>query len=260
MSGKANVSGTKALRALQKQFDATFGGQSAKQAKTFNGQLSTLHDNLAQTLGTITRPGFQVLERRVLPALGKTTDQINKTFSRKDLTFAEKFRISEADARRNLGPLVNAARGEIRQLHLGKRLADEFEKEAPVIADALGHIGVRAAGAFVHAWWGAGPLGKLFTTGLLFSKLGIFRLAGGIAARRFERRFIATTSPIAPPTAPSAPPSAGGSAPRPVSRSPPTSPASCRRSSATGVGDLLSAPSEGAAAADADPSVRRVAG
>jgi tape measure domain-containing protein len=257
MSGKANVSGTKALRALQKQFDATFGGQSAKQARTFNGQLSTLHDNLAQTLGTITRPGFQVLERRVLPALGKTTDQINKTFGRKDLSFAEKFRISEADARRNLGPLVNAARGEIRKMHLGKRLADEFEKEAPVIADALGHIGVRAAGAFVHAWWGAGPLGKLFTTGLLFSKLGIFRLAGGIAARRFERRFIATT--VADRAAYSALGTTIGGTIGAAAGVALVAYIGLKLQQKFGdrVGNLLSAPSQAAAAADADPSVQR---
>jgi tape measure domain-containing protein len=99
MSGRANISGQRALRALQKQFDNTFGGQAAKQARTFNGQLSTLHDNLNQTLGTITKPGFTVLENRVLPALGKTTDEINKTFGRKDLDLSQKIKISEADAK-----------------------------------------------------------------------------------------------------------------------------------------------------------------
>jgi tape measure domain-containing protein len=210
MSGKANVSGTRALRALQKQFDQTFGGQSAKQARTFNGQLSTLHDNLNMTLGTITRPAFKLLERRVFPELGKTSDAINKTFQRKDLDLGQKIHVSEATARRNLGPLVRAGRAEIESLHIGRKLTDDFEKAVPRLADAAGHAAPRVAGAFVRGWWHAGIYGKLFTAGLLLRKLGVFRLAGGLAAQAFLRRYVPTV--VAGETAAAAAGAAAGAA------------------------------------------------
>jgi tape measure domain-containing protein len=208
MSGRANISGQRALRALQKQFDNTFGGQAAKQARTFNGQLSTLHDNLNQTLGTITKPGFTVLENRVLPALGKTTDEINKTFGRKDLDLSQKIKISEADAKRNLGPLVTAGRAEFRKLHIGQALEHDFELAVPRLADAAGSAAPRIAGAFVRGWLHAGTWGKLFTAGLLLKRTGAFSLAGSLAARAFLRRYVPTV--VAGETAATA--AAGGAA------------------------------------------------
>jgi hypothetical protein len=44
----------------------------------------------------------------------------------------------------------------------------------------------------VRGWWHAGIYGKLFTAGLLLRKLGVFRLAGGLAAQAFLRRYVPT--------------------------------------------------------------------
>jgi phage tail tape-measure protein len=78
--GNANISSRRALRALKAQFDDTFGGQSAKQARTFNGQISTLHDNLNMTLGKLTRPAFRDIE--------KTSGRSSATSSRSSNTRA----------------------------------------------------------------------------------------------------------------------------------------------------------------------------
>ncbi|HEX6781575.1 MAG TPA: tape measure protein [Solirubrobacterales bacterium] len=58
--------GFKAIRAGMRR---DFGGMSREQAKTFNGQLSTLKDNTVQMLGKLTKPIFNWLRSDVLPAL-----------------------------------------------------------------------------------------------------------------------------------------------------------------------------------------------
>jgi tape measure domain-containing protein len=190
-SGNAQIPAAKALRAIKAQFDHTFGGQSAKQAHTFNGQLSTLHDNLQMTLGSVTYPGFTYLRDKVFPALNAASGDLNKIFARKDIDLSEKMTLSRAVLRRRLGPLENEIETGIRRLHLGDKISHEFEVAMPMALNAAAKAAPRAAGAFVSAWWHAGIWAKLFTIGLLSKKMGVFGALGDIAAQRFAARFAA---------------------------------------------------------------------
>jgi hypothetical protein len=64
------------IPALMRGMQERFGGMSAVQAKTFAGQISTLHDNLAQVMGAMTSSLFNQARGGVLPSLNKTFSQI----------------------------------------------------------------------------------------------------------------------------------------------------------------------------------------
>lgn len=199
-AGAQGIGADKALRALQKTLNDSFGGASAKQAKTFNGQMSNLRDNLNQTLGVITKPGFDLLRTKILPAANDAAGQIKKIFDRDDLSLDQKIKLSRGVAHREFGPFVRDAGHELEQLHLGDKLSAEFERQAPRIADAAGRMAVRASGAFVRAWFDAGPYGKLFTLAVLGSKLGVFTALGRLAAARFRTSWARNRGTVAPPT------------------------------------------------------------
>lgn len=165
-AGNQSISSAKAIRAIQKALDDTFGGQSAKQAQTFNGQLSTLHDNVNQTLGSLTKPAFTSLEKTWLPALGSTTTRINQIFSDPkfaQLDFSQKIKLSRVAAEHRLGPLVDAAETTIREMHLGPKLETAFEDGLTRLSDAAAREAPHVAKAFIDAWWHAGPWGKFLS-------------------------------------------------------------------------------------------------
>jgi tape measure domain-containing protein len=177
---------------LQHQFNDTFGGQSAKQARTFNGQLSTLHDNINMTLGSDHVPRLHLPARQGLPGPQRQHPETStRSSQRKDIDLSEKMTLSRAVLRRRLGPLENEIETGIRRLHLGDKISHEFEVAMPMALNAAAKAAPRAAGAFVSAWWHAGIWAKLFTIGLLSKKMGVFGALGDIAAQRFAARFAA---------------------------------------------------------------------
>lgn len=70
------------IPALIKGMNELFGGMSAKQAKTFTGQMSTLHDNISQVMGALTLSQFKKATKGLLPGLndmfGEMSDLIKK--------------------------------------------------------------------------------------------------------------------------------------------------------------------------------------
>lgn len=174
-AGNQGISGAKAISALQKTLDDTFGGSSAKQAKTFNGQLSTLKDNLNQTAGTLTRPIFNSLRKRFFPALNTSADALNGIFGRDDIDLAQKITLSRRVLRRKLGPFVNEAEAQIAKLELGEKAADGFERAVPALANAAADAAPEVAKAFWNGFMDAGPYGKALIA------LGV-ALQGGKAA------------------------------------------------------------------------------
>lgn len=69
---KGAINADTAIAALERGMRKTFGGNSAKQAKTFTGMLSTMKDNAMATLGVLTRPAFDWMKAKVLPPVSKT--------------------------------------------------------------------------------------------------------------------------------------------------------------------------------------------
>lgn len=75
--GKQGISSAKALPILKKAFDKQFGGMSAAQAKTFQGQLSTMKDYAAQAAGALTQPLYDLLKGNVFPKINKKLQGIS---------------------------------------------------------------------------------------------------------------------------------------------------------------------------------------
>jgi tape measure domain-containing protein len=75
---KGQVGFREGLEAIRAGMRKDFGGMSKEQAKTFGGQLSTLHDNIVQGLGQLTKPVFTWLKTDVLPALNAALPGIQK--------------------------------------------------------------------------------------------------------------------------------------------------------------------------------------
>jgi tape measure domain-containing protein len=67
--GEQGIAASEGIPALIRGLDKLFGGQSARQAKSFSGQLSTLKDNLSQAAGMAATDGFGWLRDKVLPDL-----------------------------------------------------------------------------------------------------------------------------------------------------------------------------------------------
>jgi tape measure domain-containing protein len=189
--GQEGIPASKAIPALQRGLRKMFGGQAARQAKTFNGQVSTLKDNLNQTLGSVTHGGFVYLRDKVFPDLNRAAEDVGKTFQRTDLDFGAKLRVARGQVQRDLRPLAREVETELRNANLGDKLADFVEAAAPKIADAAARSAPRAASAFVHAFVAMGPWAKLLTVGLIAKRLGVFRVAGRIASDRFVAAFAA---------------------------------------------------------------------
>jgi tape measure domain-containing protein len=78
MLKKGQVSASKGIPALIRGINKRYKGMAEQQSKTFKGMLSTLHDNVSQTLGVLARPLFDVLSKKVLPSVAKITGEIQK--------------------------------------------------------------------------------------------------------------------------------------------------------------------------------------
>lgn len=78
--GTTGIKASVAIPALIKGLQDRYGGLSAQQAKTFAGQISTLRDYAAQTLGVLMMPLFQTMKQDVLPAAIEIATAIQKGF------------------------------------------------------------------------------------------------------------------------------------------------------------------------------------
>jgi hypothetical protein len=196
MSGNARTSAASARCALQKQFDNTFGGQSAKQAK--HVQRAALHAaRQPQPDARHDHPsGLQAAAETARAArAGQDHRRDQQDVHAQGPRPLQKIHISEAAARRNLGPLVTAGPRRVPPLHVGDKMSTQFEHAVPRLADAAGHAAPRVAGAFVRGWLHAGTWGKLFTAGLLLRKMGAFSAR---AASPPARSSAATSRPSSP--------------------------------------------------------------
>jgi tape measure domain-containing protein len=178
-AGNQGIGANKAIGALQKTLDDTFGGASAKQAQTFNGQMSTLHDTFNQTAGIIAKPAFDKLRKDVLPALTDTAKAIGKIGGRGDLDIASKLDLSERVVKRKLGPFARELGVAVGQAHIPERIGAAIQAGAPMIGRAFGHAAPVAARAFWDAFKSSGPAGQAAIIGILGAKFGGFKALGG---------------------------------------------------------------------------------
>ena len=183
------VSAEDAIGAITKGIRAEFGGLAKEQARTFNGQLSTLKDNANYTLGKVMLPLFNELRDDVFPDLNKATENLSETFSRTDLTFSDKLKVARDQVKRDLGPLGRDIETAVRNAHLDDKLASFVEAAAPKIAEAAARAAPKAAASFVTAFTRMGPWAQLLTVGFLASKLGAFSIAGQMAIDRFATSY-----------------------------------------------------------------------
>jgi tape measure domain-containing protein len=178
-AGNQGIGANKAIGALQKTLDDTFGGASAKQAQTFNGQMSTLHDTFNQTAGIIAKPAFDKLRRDVLPALTDTAKAIGRISGRHDLDIASKLDLSERVIKRKLGPFARELGVAVSQAHIPERIGAAIQAGAPMIGRAFGHAAPVAARSFWDAFKSSGPAGQAAIIGILGAKFGGFKALGG---------------------------------------------------------------------------------
>jgi tape measure domain-containing protein len=191
--GNMHLDSRKAISAIVSGIESDptkggFGGLAAAQGKTFAGQVSTLRDYTNQTLGTITKPLFDRLEKQGLPAMtsfAKRTTEIWKGNG----PFSDKAQLTETAFHHRFDPMIHAAEHAVGEMHIGTWLSRQFEKDAPKVMAAMGKLGGKALGAFANAWWHAGPYGKLFGAFLIGSKLGVFRRLGDLAFDSFSTSF-----------------------------------------------------------------------
>jgi tape measure domain-containing protein len=83
--GTTGIKSSVAIPALIKGLQEKYGGLSAQQAKTLTGQLSTLRDYAAQTLGVVMMPLFKTLRDDILPTAILVATAIQKGFAKDGL-------------------------------------------------------------------------------------------------------------------------------------------------------------------------------
>jgi hypothetical protein len=178
-----------AQRVILRELRKEFGGSAAAQ-QTALGRLKVSWGNVEEAIGKGVSPAVDEMAGRLdrflvraEPRIDRLGKQLGRMFGRDDLTFGQKLD--------RAGGLLGH---EFDRYRLGKRLGDAFEEAAPQIADAMGRNATKATQAFLRAWWHSGIYGKLFTTGLLAAKLGVFRWAGQYAAVRFGGGFAQRTA------------------------------------------------------------------
>jgi tape measure domain-containing protein len=154
--------------------DPLYKGAAAKQAKTFTGQLSTLRDFTKRTLGTVTEPLFNSLERDGLPRLTRFAEKVNAIFKR-NLSISDKLDLTGEALRRELGPLVTQFQAFWEQSKMGDRIAGGI---ATALVEGVGKSASTAAQAFVNAWIKAPAWLHIAGGGWFLKKLGLFDRKG----------------------------------------------------------------------------------
>jgi hypothetical protein len=221
-----------AQRIILRELTKEFGGSAAAVA-TPGMKLQATVKQLEETFGRGLQPAIDQVDTSLIhladkaePRLKHFSDDLTKTWARKDLDLGQKLTMSGHDAKRDLGPFVHSLEQGLKDAHLDDKLENAVEWAAPKIADGAAH--------------------------------GAFGVVGDLAANRFRRRFVATTAAheaeyVALGTSIGGwiGPAAGAAVVAYVALK-------LQERFGEGVADILGAPTEGAAAADADPSVRKV--
>lgn len=189
MQQNGELTAKKVIPALMRGLDKTFGGQSLKQAKTFNGQVSTLKDYLNQTAGAMTQPLFRKLRDDLFPGLTKSAEEVSAIFKRTDLTTDEKWKQARESLKRNVGPFAREVEHQLKAAHLDEKLGDVIEWAIPKMADAGAKAAPKVLGAFLNAFNHSGLWGKLFILSVLGKRLGVFGVLGRRAANYFGLDF-----------------------------------------------------------------------
>lgn len=119
-----------------------------KQSKTYNGQLSTLQDNLSQILGSITKGSFENLANNVLPiannVLGNVVDTLSEGSSK-----VEAFRVGAstlADELSNKFPAVSETVGAVKGKFEEIANSDVFQQMKNVAVYSFNEIKANANG------------------------------------------------------------------------------------------------------------------
>lgn len=75
--GDLSIPASVGIPALMRGMNQLFGGAARKQAQTFTGQISTLHDNISQLFGGMTQNLFNTARTGLLPSLNRTLNEIS---------------------------------------------------------------------------------------------------------------------------------------------------------------------------------------
>lgn len=191
--GKQGVPAVAGLQAIERQWNRTFGGQSQKQAKTLNGQLSTLKDNYRQFAGSLTTGAFD-FSKTLLGRLNSELTKINDEYRKNPkLTLSAKIEI----AKEHLGPVIRDIGHELGKAlgdaHVEQKFIEAMDKAIPVVAKHGAHLGEEAIKAFADSFVNGDPLTKLALGAFFLSRFvgwgNIFRKLGGKAADAFAADF-----------------------------------------------------------------------
>ena len=176
----------KVIDALTRGMEDRFGGMAAKQAKTWSGLTSSMHDNWSQMTGAMTSDLFDEAKRWA-PKVNETMEDITSIFERKDLSFEEKVQRSIDAIDVNLGPLVDEIGDQLDEAELGEHLIDAVDWAIPRVAEHAGRLGLEVAEGLVTGFIHADPIGKLFIAGsvmrLVAGNAGFSILGGAMASK-----------------------------------------------------------------------------
>lgn len=75
--GQMHIDAGKAIHAIMTGMNKDFGGMSKDQAKTWQGQLSTMKDYASQAAGALVQPLFDLGRSSVLPSINKTLQRMS---------------------------------------------------------------------------------------------------------------------------------------------------------------------------------------
>lgn len=77
LSSQGKIYADEAIPALMSAIEEEFGGAMEKQSQTFNGQMSTLKDNLQMIMGQIAGPIFDII-KKAMPTVIEAVDQFGQ--------------------------------------------------------------------------------------------------------------------------------------------------------------------------------------
>jgi hypothetical protein len=178
----------KDTKAAQGDFERTSKGL-ANQQRILKASVEDVAGSFGKALLPTVKDAVGWINTNAVPAFQGLADEIGKIAARDDIDLGEKLSLSANAAKVNLGPLFRKLGREIERADLPEKMADLFEKAAPLMMNRAARIAPQVAGAFVRAWLKAGVWGKLITVAFLTAKMGGFRAAGTWAAGRLSERF-----------------------------------------------------------------------
>jgi hypothetical protein len=192
-----------AQRIILRELTKEFGGSAAAVATPGAKLHATIHQ-LEETFGRGLQPAIDQVDNSLIhladkaaPHLERFSNDLTRTFKRKDLSLDDKLTMVGHTAKMDLGPFAHHLEQGLKDAHLDRRLEATIEWAAPKIAAGFGHAALPAAKAFGNAWLHTDFLGKAFVTAILLRKIGLKRLAaaGRLAGLEFGTAFAEGAAP-----------------------------------------------------------------